>query len=362
MLNILFGDQSGNDVYFFNDVMKVMDDIAEFSSPTSILNDLMPALKYVYKPTHKAGVHKQMERIFSLKYDQFLKDYAQNKKLSPSFLLQIQDAIAEKENNSIEYDDIWEMLVSLLNGAMETEVNTLMWIIACLADNPGAQEEAFKELDDICRKKPTLEDEIDLPYITAIINETLRYRPPTPFGFAHVSNKDDEYNGYFIPKDTPLLLNLFAINHNERRFLAPDKFRPSRFLQNYSTGSVKSKSILLPQFDFDSGIENEMANKRNSLKGLLKNNSPSLTNSSMPMHMSFGAGRRYCIGQHLAQKQLFLAIAHILWAFEIKPGVGDDGKTSLRVNINDGKLSLTSFSPYPYKVRFVLRKDIGLLL
>jgi phenylacetate 2-hydroxylase len=41
MLNILFGDQSGNDVYFFNDVMKVMDDIAEFSSPTSILNDLM---------------------------------------------------------------------------------------------------------------------------------------------------------------------------------------------------------------------------------------------------------------------------------------------------------------------------------
>ncbi|CAG8487588.1 7633_t:CDS:2 [Rhizophagus irregularis] len=310
-------------------------------------------------------LHKRMEQIFSSKYDRFLRDYAQNNqdnKLPPSFLLQIQDAIAEKENNTIEYHEIWEMLIGLLNGAMETEVNTLMWTLACLAINPGVQEEAFQEIDELCKNKPTFDDEADLPYISAIINESLRYRPPTPFGFAHVSNKDDEYNGCFIPKNTPILLNLFAINHNERRFITPEKFRPSRFLQNYSTGSVKSKSILLPQFDFDSGIEAEMRNKRNSLKGLLKNNSPSLTNSSMPMHMSFGAGRRYCIGQHLAQKQLFLAIAYILWAFEIKPGVGDDGITPLNININDGNLSLTSFSPYPYKVRFVLRKDIGLLI
>ncbi|CAB4377592.1 unnamed protein product [Rhizophagus irregularis] len=367
MLNILFGGQSGQDVDFFNDVMEVMDDISEFSSPKSIIYDIMPALNFVYKPnTDKAErLHKRMEQIFSSKYDRFLRDYAQNNqdnKLPPSFLLQIQDAIAEKENNTIEYHEIWEMLIGLLNGAMETEVNTLMWTLACLAINPGVQEEAFQEIDELCKNKPTFDDEADLPYISAIINESLRYRPPTPFGFAHVSNKDDEYNGCFIPKNTPILLNLFAINHNERRFITPEKFRPSRFLQNYSTGSVKSKSILLPQFDFDSGIEAEMRNKRNSLKGLLKNNSPSLTNSSMPMHMSFGAGRRYCIGQHLAQKQLFLAIAYILWAFEIKPGVGDDGITPLNININDGNLSLTSFSPYPYKVRFVLRKDIGLLI
>uniref|UniRef100_A0A1D1YZD1 Cytochrome P450 1A1 n=1 Tax=Anthurium amnicola TaxID=1678845 RepID=A0A1D1YZD1_9ARAE len=365
MLNILFGDKSSNDELLCNDIMKVMDDIAEYSSPISIIKDLMPILDYVYSSNnyHADKLHEQIEKIFSSKYDQFLNDYSEGKKLPPSFLSQIQEAIREKENSSIEYEDIWEMLVSLLNGAMETEVNTLMWVIACLANNPGVQEEAFRELDDICEKnKPTLEDELDLPYISAIINETLRYRPPTPFGYAHMTNKDDEYNGYFIPKDTPLLLNLFAINHNERRFIAPDTFRPSRFMQDSSTGSVKSKSILLPQFDFDAGIEGEMNRKRSSLKGLLKNNSPSLTNSSMPMHMSFGAGRRYCIGQHLAQKQLFLALAYILWAFEIKPGVEDDGITPLNVNLNGGNLSLTSFSPYPYKVRFILRKDIGLLI
>jgi len=354
MMNILFGDTQ-----FFDDVMRIMDEIADFSSPKNILNDIMPSLRYFYKsnPDKVERLLKEIEEIFSTKYDHFLRERAQNKKLPPSFLLQIQEAINEKENNFVDFDDVWEMLVGLLNGAMETEVNTLMWMLACLANNPGVQEEAFYELDDLCKKKPKFEDESELPYISAIINETLRFRPPNPFGFAHMANRDDEYNGYIIPKDTPILLNLFAINHNERRFIAPDKFRPSRFLQDYSTGSVKSKSILLPQFDFDSSVGSEIINRRSSLKGLLKNNSPSLTNSSMPMHMSFGAGRRFCIGQHLAPKQLFLAISHILWAFEIRPDVGKDS-----VDIEGGNLSLTSFSPYPYKVRFILRKDIGLLL
>ncbi|RIA78807.1 cytochrome P450 [Glomus cerebriforme] len=222
---------------------------------------------------------------------------------------------------------------------METEVNTLMWMIACLANNPGVQEEAFKELDELFgRNKPMPKDEMDLPYISAIINETLRYRPPSAFGFPHVAKEDDEYNGYNIPKGTPILLNLFAINHNERRFIAPDKFRPSRFMREYSTGS-----------------------KRSSLYGILKNNSPSLNNDSVPMHMSFGAGRRYCIGQHLAQKQLFLAIAYILWAFEIKPGADENGETPLEINLNGGNLTLTSFSPHPYNVKFILRKDISIL-
>jgi cytochrome P450 family 619 len=319
----------------------------------------------VYKPnTNNAEIlFKQIEMIFSSKYDEFLRSYAKGEPLSPSFLLQIQDAINEKENNSIEYDDIWQMLVSLLNGAMETEVNTLMWAIACLANNPGVQEEAFKELDELYDKQfPSTVDETDLPYIKSILHETLRFRPPNAFGFAHITGKDDEYNGYFIPKGTPLLLNLFAINHNERRFISPDKFRPSRFLENFSTGSVKSKSILLPQFDYDAGIEGEINKKRSSLKGILKNNSPSLTNPSIPMHMSFGAGRRYCIGQHIAQKQLILALARILWAFEIKPTISEDRQTVSEVNLNDGKISLTSYSPSPYKVRFLLRKDIALLL
>jgi cytochrome P450 len=44
MLNILFGDKTGYDTHFFDDVMNVMDDMVEFSSPKSILNDLMVSI------------------------------------------------------------------------------------------------------------------------------------------------------------------------------------------------------------------------------------------------------------------------------------------------------------------------------
>lgn len=43
-------------------------------------------------------------------------------------------------------------------------------------------------------------------------------------------------------------------------------------------------------------------------------------------HYGYGSGRRICPGIHLAERNLFLAIAKIIWAFSIEPSVGVDGK------------------------------------
>ncbi len=37
-------------------------------------------------------------------------------------------------------------------------------------------------------------------------------------------------------------------------------------------------------------------------------------------HYGYGAGRRLCPGIHLAERNLFLGIAKLLWAFDIGPG------------------------------------------
>lgn len=42
-------------------------------------------------------------------------------------------------------------------------------------------------------------------------------------------------------------------------------------------------------------------------------------------HYGYGAGRRLCPGIHLAERTLFLAIANILWAFDILPGRDKSG-------------------------------------
>lgn len=43
-------------------------------------------------------------------------------------------------------------------------------------------------------------------------------------------------------------------------------------------------------------------------------------------YSSFGFGRRVCSGQALAEQGLFITIARLLWAFDIKKALDGDGK------------------------------------
>jgi hypothetical protein len=43
-------------------------------------------------------------------------------------------------------------------------------------------------------------------------------------------------------------------------------------------------------------------------------------------HYGYGSGRRICPGIHLAERNLFLAIAKLIWAFSIEPGQDEKGQ------------------------------------
>ena len=42
-------------------------------------------------------------------------------------------------------------------------------------------------------------------------------------------------------------------------------------------------------------------------------------------HFTYGAGRRACPGVHIAQNSMFINMARVLWAFDIKKAVDSDG-------------------------------------
>lgn len=133
------------------------------------------------------------------------------------------------------------------------------------------------------QRTPTWDDEDRLPFVKAVVSETLRWRTVTILGgIPHAPTQDDEYNGYFIPKGTAITGNLWAIHRNPRDFPDPDTFRPERFL---------------------GGLERPYPNKKG--------------------HNAFGWGRRQCSGQPLAEQGLFITIARLLWAFSIKPGLDE---------------------------------------
>ena len=55
------------------------------------------------------------------------------------------------------------------------------------------------------RRLPNFEDYDRLVYVKAIILETLRWLPVLPMGVPHVVTHDDEYKGFFIPKDATII-------------------------------------------------------------------------------------------------------------------------------------------------------------
>jgi len=158
---------------------------------------------------------------------------------------------------------------------------------------PYTQRKAQAELDTVVGRDrmPTLADAPSLPYVGAVIKETLRWRPVLPLGVPHAATEDDWYEGMFIPKGTICLANSWHCNRDRAVFGDDaDDFRPERHL------------------DEDGGLSS----------GPLETNQAG--------HVSFGFGRRICVGKDLAQDSLFINIARILWAATLERVRDENGK------------------------------------
>ena len=72
-----------------------------------------------------------------------------------------------------------------------------------------------------------------MPYIVAVIKETLRWRPNmTASGVPRSLIEDDTYRDFVFEKGTVFVYNHFAISHNEDEFRQNDVFLPERFLND----------------------------------------------------------------------------------------------------------------------------------
>ncbi|GAA6032480.1 hypothetical protein JCM8097_004781 [Rhodosporidiobolus ruineniae] len=180
-------------------------------------------------------------------------------------------------------------------AGVETSSGTLLsFCLACAHAGETFIPKAQAELDRVVGpdRLPTFDDFEDLPYIRAVVNETLRWRPIAILGGTpHASTEDDWYNGMFIPKGSTVIANLESIHHNPRDFPDSDRFDPERFMT-----------------------------KRPDYPGKWG-------------HSAFGFGRRICPGMHLAENSVFINIARMLWAFNITAATDAAGK-KIPVDIN----------------------------
>ncbi|EMD36023.1 hypothetical protein CERSUDRAFT_138759 [Gelatoporia subvermispora B] len=195
---------------------------------------------------------------------------------------------------------------SMFAAGVETTYATTLSFILAMALYPEKQKLAQAEVDAVIGvdRLPTIYDRGSLPYVEAVIKETMRWQPALPLSVPRRVAEDDFYRDYFIPKDTVVMPNVWAIAYEPNSKYDPEAFLPERFLD-----------LTQPTAD--------------------------------PALWAFGFGRRICPGRHMGENSVFIMIATLLTVFDISA----DGE--LKPEFTQHLVR----NPEPFKCRIVPRSE-----
>ena len=141
--------------------------------------------------------------------------------------------------------------------------------------------------------------------VASCYTRTLRFSSLTTLLIPHRAIQDSSIGGHPVPKDSPVMFNLWNMHRDEKYWDKPLEFRPERWIQD-------NKFVLQASF------------------------------------LPFGAGRRSCLGETMAKLELFVILARLLKDFKIESATCDALPTL------EGKLGCT-LAPVPYNCKFIPR-------
>jgi len=300
-----------------------MNILSKFVNVGSYLVDSLPVLQYIPAWVPGAQFKRDAAKWTPIVEGMFMKPYMElktsleNGDAKPCVLNDmLTDIYQDKEGHdrSLLESVVINTTGTAYSAASDTTTLTLLTFVLAMLIHPEVQKTAQKELDGVIGRDrpPEMEDQDALPFITALMKECLRWRPPLPLAVPHKSIADDEYKGFYIPAGSVIVGNAWAIMHDKERYQDPDTFNPSRFVDS---------------------------------EGRLRKDVPD------PMEV-FGYGRRICPGRHLALDLVWLAMANILAVFSIEKPIDEQGN----VVEPSGEYMPGFFSfPAPFKAAFKVR-------
>lgn len=124
----------------------------------------------------------------------------------------------------------------LFIGAGDSPASTTQWAMAEIINNPNILRRLREEIDFVVGKKRLVQetDLPKLPYLQAVIDETLRMHPVGAV-FPREFQQECTIGGFYVAKGTTLVFNSYAVMRDPDYWEDPHKFKPERFLA--SSGS-----------------------------------------------------------------------------------------------------------------------------
>lgn len=186
------------------------------------------------------------------------------------------DAEDPETGRRMTREELRDNLLTFIVAGHETTALTLAWALYLCAFDPAVQERASAEARAVLGDRAaTAWDMGALPYVSRVVNETLRLYPPAAF-LSRTAQAPDRLCGREVRPGDTVMLPIYALHRHRLLWDRPDAFDPDRF------ATAPDRYAFLP----------------------------------------FGAGPRICIGASFAMQEAVVILATLLarFRFEAVPG------------------------------------------
>ncbi|KIJ28079.1 hypothetical protein M422DRAFT_784656 [Sphaerobolus stellatus SS14] len=299
--------------------------VLECAKPGKFLVEVIPILKNIpywfpgarfkrLAKKWKSAAIDMVEKPFEWTKDEMAKGRAKDS-IVASMVMEVEKK-SEKEREGLE--QVFKDTAGIASAAgTDTTVSLVMVFLLAMTMYPDVQRKAQKELDSVlgAHRLPDFGDRDSLPYVKAIVKETMRWQNVVPLNPPHMTTEEDIYEGYYIPKGTLVIASIWSILHNPAIYPDPLEFKPERFIEGKFDGAMLDPYLAV-----------------------------------------FGYGRRICPGRDFGDDSAFIIIASILATLDISPPPDETGRAKVPTcEMQSGIVS----SPEPFECCFKPRSSVA---
>jgi unspecific monooxygenase len=185
-------------------------------------------------------------------------------------ILSLMMAVRDENGQAMTDKELRDELLTILFAGHETTATTLAWAFYQIHQRLDVREKLLQELASLGDLPPM--KIAQLPYLTAVCQETLRMYPVLPVIFPRITKLPVKIAGYEFDAETTLMPTIYLVHYREELYPNAQQFKPERFLERQYSPSE---------------------------------------------YFPFGGGSRRCLGYALAQLEMKLVLATILSKYQL---------------------------------------------
>ncbi|KAM3147502.1 hypothetical protein pb186bvf_000309 [Paramecium bursaria] len=241
--------------------------------------NIYPSKQEVEIDTYIKLIKQQLNKLIIERLEE---NKTNHKQESKDFLdIHLQQFMMQDNNdpNKIEIDEIIQQFITLYFAGTDTTAFSSANILYLLGQNQEQQEEVYQEIVQVFKEASINRNHLSqLVKLQAFISESLRLRPPNSTLILRYAKQDVQIKDLKIKKGQYVLIDNFVTRTSDQYIDRPLEFDYKRWLNRQNP------------YKTDTNYEN----------------------------LSFSAGARNCIGQHMARMEMIIILSKILRRYKIE--------------------------------------------